>query len=47
MIGKPTILVSDDKRITDHPVIDSNSGWILPDLGSAVEVIVGIFKDYP
>lgn len=47
MIGKPTILVSDDPRITDHPVIDSNSGWILPTLDSAIEVIVGIYKDYP
>lgn len=47
MIEKPTILVSDDPRITDHPVIDSNSGWILPTLDMAVEVIVGIFKDYP
>jgi nucleoside 2-deoxyribosyltransferase len=47
MINKPTILVSDDPRITDHPVIDSNSGWILPTLDMAIEVIVGIFKDYP
>lgn len=47
MIGKPTILVSDDPRITDHPVIDSNSGWILPTLNMAIEVIVGIYKDYP
>lgn len=47
MINKPTILVSDDPRITDHPVIDSCSGWILPTLDMAVEVIVGIYKDYP
>lgn len=47
VIGKPTILVSDDPRITDHPVIDSNSGWILPTLDMAIEVIVGIYKDYP
>lgn len=46
MINKPTILVSDDPRIFGHPVIDSNSGWILPDLDSAIEVIVGIFRDY-
>jgi nucleoside 2-deoxyribosyltransferase len=47
MINKPTILVTNDLRLIAHPVIDANSGWILPDLGSAVEVIVGIFKDYP
>jgi hypothetical protein len=47
MINKPTILVSDDPRITDHPVIDSNAGWILPTLDMAIEVIVGVFKDYP
>jgi len=47
MIGKPTILVATDPRIVEHPVIDSNSGWILPSLDMAVEVIVGIFKDYP
>jgi nucleoside 2-deoxyribosyltransferase len=47
MIGKPTILVATDSRLVNHPVIDSNSGWILPSLDMAVEVIVGIFKDYP
>jgi nucleoside 2-deoxyribosyltransferase len=45
--NKPTILVSDDARICEHPVIDSNSGWILDTLDQAIEVIVGIFKDYP
>jgi nucleoside 2-deoxyribosyltransferase len=46
IIGKPTILVSDDERITHHPVIDANSGWIVPTLDDAVAVIVGVFGDY-
>lgn len=46
MIGKPTILVSDDQRIREHPVIDGNSGWILSTLDEAIEVIAGVYSIY-
>lgn len=46
MAGKPTILVSDDERITQHPVLDANAGWILPTLDDAVETIVGVLGIY-
>lgn len=46
-MNKPTILVSDDPRIIEHPVIDSNSGWMLGTLREAVGVIIGVLRDYP
>jgi len=46
MLGKPTILVSDDRRITEHPVINANAGWIVGTLDEAVEIIVGIYGVY-
>lgn len=44
--GKPTILVSDDPRITEHPVINTEAGWIVPSLDEAVEIIVGVYSVY-
>ncbi len=45
-LGKPVIVVSDDPDIYDHPVIGACAGWVLDDLKSAVDVIVGIWGDY-
>jgi nucleoside 2-deoxyribosyltransferase len=44
--GKPTILVSDDPRLTEHPVLRACAGWILPTLEDATEVMVGVLKVY-
>lgn len=44
--GKSTILVSDDKRLTDHPVLRGAAGWILPKLDDAVEVLIGVLGIY-
>lgn len=46
IIGKPTILVSDDLYIREHPVIGACSGWVLTNLDDALEVIVGILGGY-
>lgn len=46
IIGKPTILVSDDEFIRAHPVINCNAGWLLKNLTEAEEVIVGVLADY-
>lgn len=46
MLGKPTILVSDDEFIRAHPVINCNAGWLLENLTQAEEVIVGVLADY-
>lgn len=44
--GKTTILVSTDRRLVEHPVVRGISGWILPTLDDAVEVIGGVLKAY-
>lgn len=44
--GKSTILVSDDERLTEHPVMQAYSGWILPKLDDAIEVIIGVLEIY-
>jgi nucleoside 2-deoxyribosyltransferase len=45
-LGKPTILVTDDEFIVQHPVVNSNASWVLPTLKDAEEVIVGLLADY-
>lgn len=45
-LGKPTILVSDDPAIVEHPVIQANAGWIVDNLTDGLEIAVGIFGDY-
>lgn len=44
--GKTTILVSDDKRLVQHPVMRGISGWILESLPEAVEVITAVLGVY-
>ncbi len=44
--GKPTILVTDDPYVRDHPVINVCSGWELGTLDEALTVIHGLFDDY-
>ena len=45
-LRKPTILVTDDPLLTDHPVVQACAGWVLRDLDSAIEVIVGVLSVY-
>lgn len=43
---KPTILVSSDPEIIDHPVIQAAADWIVPTLDEAIDVIVGVLGGY-
>ena len=45
-LKKPLIVVSDDKQVLDHPLIECNAAWRFETLGDAVEVIIGLFGDY-
>jgi hypothetical protein len=44
--GKQVILVSDDKLIMAHPVIDAAVNWKLGTLDEAIDVIVGVLGGY-
>lgn len=46
MIDKPVMLVTDDKFMKTHPLIQSVSSWMLDDLDQAVETIVGVMEVY-
>ena len=46
MKEKPTILVSDDPFILEHPVLSACSGWVLTNLDDALEVIIGVLGGY-
>jgi nucleoside 2-deoxyribosyltransferase len=43
---KPTILVTPDKSITDHPVVQACANWVLSDLDEAFDVISGVLCVY-
>ena len=45
-LGKPAIVVSDDLGITEHPVVNSCAGWLLPNVDDAIEVCIGILHGY-
>ena len=45
-LKKPLIVVSDDKQLLNHPLIECNAAWRLDNLDDAVEVIIGLFGDY-
>ena len=46
ILGKPTILVTDDPYVRDHPVINACAGWVLDNLDDALEVITGVLGGY-
>lgn len=46
MLGKPTILVTDDPYLQKHPVIQACAGWTLDNLDDAFDVIAGIMGGY-
>lgn len=46
MLGKPTVVVTDDPALSGHPVVGSCAGWLLDDLDQGLEVVVGILAVY-
>ena len=46
MAQKPTILVSSDPFILEHPVLGANAGWLLDNMEDAIEVICGVLGGY-
>src|SRR5690606_25056357 len=45
-LRKPTVLVTDDPLLTEHPVVQANAGWIVPTLEEGIDVVIGILGDY-
>ncbi len=46
ILGKPTILCSDDPEILAHPVLNFNAGWVVPELDDAVDICIGLLGGY-
>ena len=46
VLGKTTILVSNDPKVLDHPLLSCAGSWILNDLEDAYQVIVGVLGGY-
>ncbi|TKB87569.1 MAG: hypothetical protein E8D43_00890 [Nitrospira sp.] len=44
--GKPVILVTDEPRLLEHPLVRHAAGWVLPTLDDAVELLTGLLVDY-
>ena len=45
-LRKPIILVTDDDRLINHPLIERNVNWIVDNLDTALEIIEGLLTDY-
>ena len=43
---KPTIIVTDDAAVRDHPLIAANIPWVFPDFEPALETIAGLCEVY-
>ena len=46
ILGKGTILVSNDTQVLSHPVIQANASWIVETLDEAVETCAGVLGGY-
>lgn len=46
ILGKPTILVTDDPALIEHPVVNACADWVLGTLDEGLEVAIGILADY-
>lgn len=44
--NKPTILVTTDKSIADHPVVQACASWVVESLEDAHDIIVGVLAVY-
>ncbi len=42
----PTILVTDDPTLTEHPLIDAKVNWVVETLEDAAEIINTLFGEY-
>lgn len=45
-MDKPAVVVTDDRDVAEHPVVQACAGWLLRDLASAVDVIEGVLGGY-
>lgn len=45
-LRKPTILVSDMPKLTEHPVVLASSSWVIPTLDEGIDICIGILGDY-
>lgn len=45
-LGKPAILVTNDIKIRNHPVLNASAGWVLDTLDEATDVLIGILGGY-
>ncbi len=45
-VQTPTILVTDDPMLIEHPLIEAKVNWILNDFDDAIEVINTLFNAY-
>lgn len=46
----PTVIVTDDKRMYGHPLIEGDMGWILPTLDdgvAAINALLGVYAGEP
>lgn len=43
---KPVVLVTDDPKVVEHPVLNACAGWVLPHLDDGLDVVVGILSGY-
>ncbi len=46
ILGKPTVVVTDDPYIEQHPLINACAGWMLPTLSAGLDVCTGVLGDY-
>jgi nucleoside 2-deoxyribosyltransferase len=45
-LDKMVILVTDDPRIAEHPVLSASAGWVVKSLDDAIEILAGILGGY-
>lgn len=43
---KPTILVTTDKSIADHPVVQACASWVVESLDDALDILIGVLAVY-
>lgn len=46
ILGKPTIVVTDDLYVWEHPVINCTAGWMVSTLTQAEDIIIGLLSGY-
>src|SRR3990167_258093 len=45
-LRKPIVLVTDDKTVAEHPLIQANVNWVFDNFDEALETIVGTLDVY-